>query len=352
MNLEAVEAVARAVLYEGYNLYPYRPAAVKNRQRWTFGGIYPRAYSDAQGGTDPWTIQTECLLEGQTSTRLEVRLRFLQLIARRVGELPVPLPTLPAGAESDLRLVPRLCVGQRLIEPWQEATEREVIAANLVLGHLLARPYRLPLVWSARREVEPVSGPDGRVVGGIIREQAMIEGAVEIATRAVASDLFQVTVSVQNTTLSRGDESRDAALLHSLVSAHLILGSRDGRFVSLTDPPEPWRALASACHNQGVWPVLVGQPGERETVLAAPIILADYPQVAAESTGDLFDATEINEILTLRILTLTEEEKREMRSTDERTRRLLERTEALSAEQLWELHGTIRHLRPFQGGIE
>jgi hydrogenase maturation protease len=85
-------------------------------------------------------------------------------------------------------------------------------------------------------------------------------------------------------------------------------------------------------------------------MLSSPIILYDYPQVAPESAGDLFDSTEIDEILTLRILTLTDEEKREMRSVDERARAILERTETLPAEQLMKLHGAVRGLRPLKDG--
>jgi hypothetical protein len=41
MNLARVEQIAKAVLYEGYMLYPYRPSSVKNRQRWNFGLSIP-----------------------------------------------------------------------------------------------------------------------------------------------------------------------------------------------------------------------------------------------------------------------------------------------------------------------
>ena len=80
-------------------------------------------------------------------------------------------------------------------------------------------------------------------------------------------------------------------------------------------------------------------------MLSSPIILYDYPQIAPESPGDLFDGAEIDEILTLRILTMTDEEKREMRKTDERARKMLERTESLPMEHLMKLHGTLRDLR-------
>ena len=41
MNLELARAVADAVLYEGYLLYPYRASSAKNRSRWQFGVLGP-----------------------------------------------------------------------------------------------------------------------------------------------------------------------------------------------------------------------------------------------------------------------------------------------------------------------
>src|SRR5205085_9789705 len=123
------------------------------------------------------------------------------------------------------------------------------------------------------------------------------------------------------------------------------LDVRGGQFISLLTPPEELREIAAGCRNIGVWPVLVGETDERHTMLASPIILYDYPQVAPESTGDFFDATEMDEVLTLRILTLTEDEKREMRAGDDLARRILDRTESLAQEHLMKLHGAIRGLR-------
>jgi hydrogenase maturation protease len=77
-------------------------------------------------------------------------------------------------------------------------------------------------------------------------------------------------------------------------------------------------------------------------MLVSPIILYDYPAVAPESPGDLFDGAEIDEILSLRILTMTDAEKREARETDPRARALLDRTEALSAADLMRMHGAVR----------
>jgi hydrogenase maturation protease len=160
--------------------------------------------------------------------------------------------------------------------------------------------------------------------------------------------ILKVQVKVKNLTefdMSAARDERDSALMRSLISAHVVLGIADAHFISLLEPPEGLRDVAASCQNVGVWPVLVGAEGVRDTMLASPIILYDYPQIAPESPGDLFDGTEIDEILALRILTMTDEEKREMRNTDERARKMLERTENLPMEQLAKLHGTLRDLR-------
>ena len=140
--------------------------------------------------------------------------------------------------------------------------------------------------------------------------------------------------------------------MRSLVSAHIVLGVEGGEFVSLLDPPESLQAIAADCHNDGVFPVLVGEEGQHDTVLASPIILYDYPQIAPESAGDLFDGTEIDEILSLRIMTMTDEEKHEMRQSDERARQMLERTESMPAEQFMKLHGALRGLRPVKEDLQ
>jgi hypothetical protein len=84
---------------------------------------------------------------------------------------------------------------------------------------------------------------------------------------------------------------------------------------------------------------LVGEPGARDTVLSSPIILEDHPRIAPESPGDLFDGGEIDGLLALNILALTDEDKAEMRATDPRAREILERTEALTQDQLLRLSG-------------
>jgi len=173
----------------------------------------------------------------------------------------------------------------------------------------------------------------------------MVEGEITIAAKEIAPDVFQLTVQIDNLTPidAPSQMARDEIQLRALISTHTILGLRNAEFVSLLDPPAELKDAAAACNNQGTWPVLAGEPGEKDILLSSPIILYDYPQVAPESPGDLFDSTEIDEILTLRILAMTDEEKREMAAADERGRALLERTEALTAADMARLHGTLRN---------
>jgi hydrogenase maturation protease len=350
MNRALVDQIAAAVLYEGYILYPYRPS-VKNQQRWTFGGLYPRAYSEAHGGSDAWSLQTECLVLGGPLTMLTVSVRFLHLVARLVGELARPLAEWTDDGDPPCRIVAALRVGDDLIYTWQEAVERTIDLGDSSLGTLAAEPKPRDFVLESHRDREPLRDPEGAIVGVLVRERRRVEGVVELSAVAVGEGVYRVSVTVRNRTPYPDASSahRDAAVLHSLASTHVVLGVRDGQFVSMIDPPEPWRELASECRNVGTWPVLVGADGERDTILSAPIILYDYPRIAPESPGDLFDATEIDEILTLRIMTLTDEEKRAMAAVDERARAVLERTTVLGQDQLLGLHGAMRSLQPLGG---
>jgi hypothetical protein len=218
------------------------------------------------------------------------------------------------------------------------------------MDDLLVEPLQMSFAFPTKRSSGALCDPCMR---GKRVEQEPINGNIEIAGRQVSERVFKITTRVLNLTplADAPGASRDEALKRSLVSAHTILSARGGEFISLLDPPESLRDVAGSCRNIGTYPVLVGAEGERDTILSAPIILYDYPQIAPESAGDLFDGTEIDEMLTLRILTLTDEEKREMRGGDERARRILERTEAMPAEQLMKLHGAARSLRRVEGGV-
>jgi hypothetical protein len=351
VNAELVDGIVKAVLYEGYMLYPYRPSAVKNQQRFNFGVVYPHAYSEAQRGTDAWTMQTECLVEGNKETQCAVTVRFLRMVTRSIARLSRPVRELSEIAEANLEIVDRLEVGGKVFRPWQEAVEEVIEVTEFNLAALTVQAMHWPFRLSAKQEREAIRDENGSVTGIILRDKTSIAGMIEVATEAMAEGLCKLSVRISNATRFEDVHpgSREQALARSLVSAHTILEVRDGNFVSLVDPPDAYRNFALTCQNVGTWPVLVGENGERDTMLSSPIILYDYPEIAPESPGDLFDGAEIDEILSLRIMTLTDDEKQEMRQSDDRARRILERTEAMPDEQWMKLHGALRGLRAARG---
>jgi len=299
VDFEPARAVADAVLYEGYLLYPYRGSSAKNRVRWQFGVLAPRAWIEANspsvdglsGSAESWWSRTECLFEGPADTTVELRLRFLQL---------------QAGPALD-RAVP------------QEVTARATIAD-------LSRAEDVVEV--------AVDGIHGRLVWGA--------GGVDGPFR-----LHRIWARVENTDRDTAALShRDQALRAAMVSTHVLLGLDGGGFLSLTDPPEWAAAAARSCHNIRTFPVLAGPEGQHRLVLSAPIILPDHPKVAPESPGDLFDAAEIDEILSLRTMTLTDAEKAEARATDPRAAEIVDRVDSMPPEILGRLHGAIRSLKP------
>ena len=326
---DQVRAIADAVLYEGYILWPYRRSALKNQRRFTFGGVYPPAHTAAHED-DPSAMRTEVLIEGGPATGIDVAVRFLQIVDRAVSR----------GADDRLERVDELTVAGERHMSWQEAVEREIRAGGLSLD-TLADGLSVAISIRAGAQQERLLDERGRAAGALTRSWEALEGEVRIGCEPETGEIFRVSAEVRNATPFDGG-SRQRALARTFCSAHVLLHARNGSFVSLTDPPEVLRGAANACRNDGAWPVLVGEPGARTTMLCSPIILEDHPRIAPESPGDLFDGGEIDQLLILNILSLTDEEKAEMRATDPRAREILERTEALTPEELMRLHGTIR----------
>jgi hypothetical protein len=334
---DPVRQIADAVLYEGYVLWPYTRSALKNQQRFTFGGVYPQGWPE-----DRSEFLTECLLEDADKPRVEVRVRFLQVIERCLRN---------AAGEA----VDELAVGEQRHLAWEEAVEREIVVAidPPCGGEQQQRGVRAavtaPIAIPAAEDEEPLAGPDGEPAGAIVRSWGELRGAVETSAESLGERVWRVRVRVGNDARWEG-EPRAKTLERTFCSTHVVLRAAAGRFVSLTDPPAELRQAAAGCRNEGAWPVLVGEPGDRSTVLASPIILEDYPRVAPESPGDLFDGGEIDQLLVLNILSLTDEEKAEMRDSDPRAREILERTEALSDQELMRLHGAIREFAVRRAG--
>jgi hypothetical protein len=307
VSLDRGGALAAALLYEGYALYPYRASSLKNRKRFDFGVLFPRDWPGASGA-EASSMRTECVVRASGSApAARVTVRFLHLVERSEGD------------------------GQ----PWHEAMERQVDVPCP------------PLSDEVRRRATDFDFPAAETFSGTARRRReRIAGRVEVSLERDAPGVVRLAVEIVNTTPSAVSAAdRDQALAHAFVSTHTLVEVEDAELVSLLDPPDELRPSVDRCRNVGTWPVLVGEPWERSTVLSSPIILYDHPRVAPESRGDLFDATEIDEILTLRTQTLTDEEKREA-ATDPRVRALLERTAELSEKDVARLHGALRRGPP------
>ncbi len=345
MNLDPVRKIADAVLYEGYILYPYRASAQKNRSRWQFGVVMAPGYAAADESETSFT-RAECVLEHGGQPAVRVLLRFLQ-VQRRTS-----------GGESSAA------------EIWDEAVEREIEAAAdaaALFGDGVTRAFT-------------VEGGEDREED-VVRRREPLAGAVTMRAAEVPGPwrALKLQVRVENRTdLGSVPRRREDALPTSLVAAHAIITAEGGKFLSMTDPPE-WAAPAVAgCRNEGGWPVLADPDGgkflsmtdppewaapavagcrneggwpvladpDNRVMLSSPIILYDHPELAAESPGELYDGTEIDEILTLRTMALSDDEKAEARATDPRAAALLDRVDSMDPQVLARLHGTLRSPRP------
>jgi hypothetical protein len=323
MNFDGAEKIAAAILYEGYILYPYRPTAIKNRQRWNFGTLYPRVYAEAQRPQEPFRLVAECLAVADAKASLDVRISFLQLV--------------PTQNEDELT-DPSLA--------WDEAVERTSEHGGLRLSDLIVSPVSFAIETETAGPSTPLrSGRD---------DKSFLQIELSIDAEMLQDGVCKLRLEVQNKSplASGAGAKRDEALPLSFVSAHLLLGITGGEFISLLDPDPAHREAVAACCNTGVFPVLVGEEPDRSMMFCSPIILYDYPKIAPESEGDFFDGTEMDEMLTLRVLTLTDAEKQEMRNGDPRARKILERTESLTSDTLLKAHGVIRSLREIRGGTQ
>jgi hypothetical protein len=341
MNAALVDEVVQAVLYEGYILYPYRASARKNRQRFTFGRVYPEAYHHAQNGAEPCAMQTQCLIEG-ADARTEIHVRFLHPVVREIGVVEAPMDALPS---------PELDVDGTLYPAWQEVIERDARLESTPVAELLAAPRTVAFAFPASRTIEPIRDQAGKIAGVIVRRQAEAAGRVEISAERIDDRVARLSVRIVNTTpLTPAQlEDQDSVLRRIFASTHTILAAAPGAFISALEPPAAYAEANAANRNVGAWPILVGDEAarDRDTMVSSPIILYDYPKIAPESPGNLFDGGEIDEILTLRIMTMTDAEKNEMRRVDSQARAILERTESLPTEHLLRLHGQMKPTEKF-----
>jgi hydrogenase maturation protease len=279
-----LDAVARALLLEGHLLYPYDARALKNRHRWLFGRLYPEAWVRRSGGAEASSMVTECLVRGGDGAVVRGCVRFLQVVD-------------------------------------EAAVAREVDVGAHAIGAACASAA-----------VTRFAFPPG------------VEAVVEVEAARVPEGCLRLRVVVRNEVRSADLPDEDHALQASLLATHVALALDRGSFVSLRDPPPELAEEARACRSRGAWPILFG-PDE---LLCSPIFLDDHPRVSPESPAELFDAVELDELLTLHILALSDDE-RQIMAEDPWAREALARTLALGPEARMRLRGRVVRRGLIQG---
>jgi hypothetical protein len=334
--------VADAILYEGYLLYPYRQSARKNQARFQFGVLMPPGYARVDD-CEPSAAQTECLVECPDDARAEITIRFLHVRHRTVQAV--------SPEDGKLRDVASLRVDGTEFTAWTEAAECEE-QVDLAVADLAGPGAEVPFHIGSGESAEDLADSRGVRAGRLTRRWATLDGVIRVQAERVAGPYRALRLHVRIENHSRPDSplaDRDDGLRYAFVAAHSLIGVPGGSFISMTDHPEWAAAEAAACTNIGTWPVLAGPAECRDLMLSSPVILYDHPEIAPESAGNLFDATEIDEILTLRTMALTDEEKQEARATDPRAADLIDRLDGLPPEMMERLHGAIRYLKPAPG---
>jgi hypothetical protein len=318
---DLARSVADAVLYEGYLLYPYRATSSKNQSRWQFGVLGPPGAEDAGIGEND-TLSTQVLMQAVGPTTVSGVVRFLQLQHRAVQR---------AAADGGFEPVDELTAGPHSWLSWDEAVACEVPFGPL---HVTNLPCCVDISIPGGTDVEAVEG------GRLVRSRRDLRGRLAISVEP-EGDFVRLTMDVRNTATPAAD--KDEAIATSMIGTHLLVEAADGHFVSLLEPPDSAATAVATCRQHRCFPVLAGAPGERDLVLASPIILYDHPEIAEQSEGALYDSTEIDEILTLRVMTMTDDEKAQARATDPRAAQIIDRCDAMSPEAMLNLHGVLRN---------
>ena len=275
--MKNIEKIADAILYEGYNLYPYRKDALKNQKRFNFGIV----------SAEKETFQNlECLILSENSdAEISFKIRFLQI-------------------ENS--------------QDWQSVIPREC-SNSVNLREILDVRKSFDFSFSA--------------------DESFLElnGKIEVFATKLDENLYKLKLILQNLTQCENAESN----VSNLISTHQILNVKNAKFLSLLETPEEFQKFSQTLENKNVFPVLVGDKSKQNSIFASPIILYDFPKVSENSFAEMFDGTEIDELLVLSILALTDEEKREIRRTDEKAAKVLDKIENMNKEDLLKLHAEM-----------
>ena len=343
-----VQQLCRALLYEGYSLFPYHRAAVKNQKPVPFGAIYPAAYAKAHAAVNS-VLQAECLIQAHsTGAAVTAQVRFLHLRSWKElgpGELAAS-PNATVGVPASE--VPILQTAETYHPSGWLAVEREFrpeCPSCSSAGSALKTSH---IEISGLCETQPLRNPDGEVIGSRLETMRELKGLVttEVQPMPAKPDCFKLAIRLTNQSkLDQPNElSRDEAGAYAFLAPHLILSVSGGEFISVLEPDDAWRPLVAECRNLGAWPVLVGR--DNRTLLVSPIILHDYPEISPQSTGDLFDGSEIEEALLLHAAVMSDQEKDAIAASDDKLRAMIERIRQVTPQDLLNLHGVLHPYNP------
>jgi hypothetical protein len=287
----------------------------------------PAGAADAGIGEDD-SLSAQILVAPQGNPTVSIVVRFLQLQHRGVekdigGGSFEPADELSSGSQSWLR--------------WDEAVEREIPLGPIDIESGL--PQTLPIEIDAGTDIEMVDG------GRLVRTRRALRAELTIAAEH-DDGYVRLTMAVRNCAKPAAD--KDEAIAVSLIGTHLVAEINDGDFVSLLEPPASADNAVARCRHHRCFPVLAGPTGDHALMLVSPIILYDHPEIAEQSEGALYDSTEIDEILTLRVMTMTDEEKAQARATDPRAAQIIDRCDSMSPEAMLNLHGVLRNPHALQ----
>jgi len=187
-NWDRARAVADAVLYEGYLLYPYRANSRKNQSRWQFGVLGPQGAADAGIGEDA-TLSAQALVHPHGVPSISGVVRFLQL-QHRAAERDV---------DGRFQQVDELRAGAQRWLSWDEAVECEVPIEPFRVTSL---PRTFDISVAAGSDVEAVEG------GRLVRTRRSLHGQLAISGEE-DGDLLRLTFEVRNTAAPAADKEKE-----------------------------------------------------------------------------------------------------------------------------------------------
>jgi hypothetical protein len=336
-----LDQITKTVLYEGYSLYPYYRSSPKNAKPVPFGAVYPEGYRKHHPDVHS-TTQTECIVEGTEDTKIEITVRFLHLRNRQL--LKIDHDEMGPGQFTP---TDTLQEGDRQYHSGWEAVEREISVGTHAVSKILATDVNVNIEFKAEQANDIIYGDDGTVAGNVILKQSALDGQITVLAHPAGNQKqgYKITVQINNLTTIDNPEgsSRNDVYKHAFLSTHTILQTPKAKFISQTDPGDKWEANIEACENMNTWPILVEQ--DDKTMLSSPIVLYDYPEIASESMGDMFDSTEIEEALVLHMATMPEAEKEKIEQGDPKMKAMMERVESVTPEEIMSLHGGFKEVK-------